>query len=175
MKAVYEAIRARIESECPDVAHVRVWNNQLALMEAREQLAFNFPADFIEFTENEYSQLGEGIQECNGLITLHICDNFYNGDDIEENLQIFDIKTDVFKALNDWKSTTARTSPFMRVNEAQDTEHSNVYHFIQTYAVRWQDASAQRPINGATVEDVELVLNKEVRITSQVIKTAGSF
>lgn len=175
MKAVYQAIRSRIESELTAIKWVRIWNNQLQNLEDGQQIPFLFPAVFVEFLDVQYTQLGGGIQ--NGLcrLRLHILDEFWNGDDQEENLQVFDVKDSVYKLLNNWKSETAQTSPFLRTSEEQDTSHSNLYHFIQDYEVRFNDIAAQTPVNGvdATIDTITLI--KAIEITNDTIKTAGDF
>lgn len=175
MKSVYLAIRSKIETDLPAIKHVRVWNNQLQFIEEQTQIPFLFPAVFVEFLDVAYTQLGGGIQEGLCRLRLHICSEFWNGEDQEENLEVFDIKDSVYRLLNNWKSTTSQTVPFLRTSEEQDTSHTNIYHFIQDYEVRFNDVAATTPINGVEAEIDTLTLNKEVVITNDIIKTAGEF
>jgi len=152
MKAVYQAIREQIQLECPDIKHVRLWNNQVQFNADGMQIEYLKPAVFIEFLSPiNYTKLGCGLQKADDVvIRLHIVHEFYNGIEQEENLGVFDIKDDVYFALEEWKSETAKTGHMTRIAEELDTSHTNIYHFIQDYTINWIDDVSQRIKNGVT-------------------------
>lgn len=151
MKQLYLDIKARIRDFVPEVLFIAVYNNQLESIEAQEIYSFQFPAVFIEIvSESPAEQLGNGVQIFDPLyIRIHIAHTFYNGDNQEENLAIFDLKQNVYKALQ--KFEPDRAVAFIRTGEEQDTDHTDLYHFIQTYVTNYVDFDMQEPVNGIVV------------------------
>lgn len=148
MKELYQLIRARIEGSCPSIKHVRLFNNQFSCMENQEQIPFPFPCVFIEFANDiAWIQQGNGVQFAQDLqITLHIGHEFYNGADQEENLIIFDIRNEVFTAMQGF--TGAGITNMVRVSERVSTDYTNIYIFQQNYNTNLRETLGDRPVNG---------------------------
>lgn len=164
MKQLYLDIESQIKSQVTEVQFIHVYNSQFDLMENQESYSFPFPCVFIEFVaQNEIQQLGGGYQIFDPLmINVHIGHNLYDAGDgtMEQNLDIFDLRTKIFKALNKFEPNGA--VQFIRVSETQDTNHKSVYHFIQTYKTNYIDNSRSEPVNGVTTTpptDLELDVN----------------
>lgn len=152
MKEFYLALRTYLLAQVTDILHLRMWNNQLDYMESGEQIPFNFPAVFVDFSNIEYFDLGNKWQNGTLQVDLHICDEMWNGADQEENLQIFDLKELIYKSLSQIQLDTA--SPITRIAEQTDTTHTNIYHYIQSYKVEIV-ANAE----GTIIELTDILLN----------------
>lgn len=154
MKALYLAIKERIESLAPAVKFIHVFNNQFELTENGQIYSFPFPCVFIEFQNDQpVQQLGNGIQIYQPLIIrVHIGHNQYDAADgtMEQDLNVFDLKQQVFSALQ--KFEPAGAVMFIRTNETQDTNHTNIYHFIQEYTTSYVDQQQAEPVGGITAD-----------------------
>ena len=139
----------------------RMWNDQLNLDETQEQYSFPMPAVFVEFlNDQEIKQLGDGLQLYDNLIVrLHILHMELDAADgtMEQNLNVFDFMQEVYKKMQRFEP--AQAAAFVRVSEARDYLHGNVYHGIQDYKTNYVDNSMQISTDGTTIDagDVTLV------------------
>jgi len=140
----------------PEFKHVVVWNNQFAYMEDGGDYAFPMPCAFIELQTNNLQDIGEGYEGSDISFVLHIGQNVLNSDYMEQNLTIFELRDLVVKAL---KPFQASTSLMTKVNEQQDYDHSNVYHYMITYNLHFIDNTTATP-QYFTVPPVQSILNK---------------
>lgn len=154
MKALHLAIKARLESLAPSVKFIHVFNNQFELTESGKMYSFPFPCCFIEFVNDQpVQQLGNGIQIYNPLIIkIHIGNNQADAADgtMEQDLSVFDLKQEVYAALQKFEPSGA--IPFIRTNETQDYNHTNIYHFIQEYTTSYVDQQQAEPVGGVLSE-----------------------
>lgn len=157
MKDLYLAVKARIIAQCPDIQFVHIYNNQFSQItdEGRDNFSFPFPCAFVEIVApNEIQQLGNGAQLYEGVIVrIHIGDDYYNNytdGSQDENLRIFDLRQSVYDALQ--KFTPDKCVTFVRVEESQDFDHTNVYHYIQDYKTNYVDISRVEPVGGSVGE-----------------------
>ena len=152
MDQLYLDIKARIRDLIPEFNFIAVYNNQFADMESQDIYSYPFPCAFIEIvSETEVQQLGNGVQIFDPVfVKIHIGHTFYNGENQEENLEIFPLKQKVYKALQ--KFEPDRAVMFIRSAEEQDKSHTDVYHFIQTYTTNYVDFDMQEPVGGITVD-----------------------
>lgn len=151
MKQLYLDIKARLKLKIPDLNFIAVYNNQFDLMEGQQIYSFPFPCAFVEIvSDSEAQQLGNGVQIFDPLyVKIHIGHEFYNGDNQEENLAVYDLRDKVYKALQKWEPNGAVA--FIRSSETQDPDHTNVYHFVQTYTTNYIDTIMEQPVDGQTV------------------------
>ena len=149
-------------------AYIRMWNNQLQLLEDGKMEMFQTPALFIEFVTANTNTLvgGEGVQLYEPLyINIHVlywqmdASGALTGDGtFEQNLDVFDFKQTVYRTLQKFKTTKGVS--MVRVSEKQDYEHAGVYHFIQSYVTNWVDELMQEPVDGGeTIPPLALQLN----------------
>lgn len=157
MKDLYLAVKARLVALVPELMYVHVYNNQFSQItdEGRESYSFPFPCAFVEIvTPSEISQLGNGVQMYEDVIVrIHIGDDYYNNHtdgSQDENLRIFDLRQKVYEALQ--KFTPDKCVTFVRVEETQDFDHTNVYHFVQDYKTNYIDHSMSEPVGGTAGE-----------------------
>lgn len=154
MKALYEAIKARIEVKCPQVKFVHIWNNQLQLLNESKQYLFEFPAVFIQFgNEMPTQSIGNNVKIYDPLeINIHICDFQLDSEDgnHEQNFDVFTLKQDVYKALQLFQITGS--GAFDKQGEQQDYEHGGIYHYIQRYMTSYIENDLPLPIGGTEIE-----------------------
>jgi hypothetical protein len=141
MKDFYIALKAYLLATVPSIQHIRMWNNQLDFMESGEQIPFLFPAVFVDFSTIEFSDVGDKWQTINLEMNLHICSELWNDTDQEENLIVFDLKDEIYKALGQVKIDNS--TPLVRILEQTDTTHTNIYHYIQTWSFSITDNSQE--------------------------------
>ena len=144
MKQLILDIIARINT-VQGVNFVAVWNNQLSDIESGDVYSFPFPAVFIDIQDYNINDIGNGVQVYEDLIiNIHIVTEFYNNsvyEAQEQNLDIFDLKQDIFKALYLFEPNNAVA--FTRLGEQQDKDYTNLYHFIQSYKTNLLDNSGK--------------------------------
>lgn len=167
--ALQQYLLQQLEAE--GVNYIRLWNNQLNDMVEgtfSEAATYNdnhvTPFIFIEFVSPmNISTLGNGNQVYEDLfIKLHLIYDFTDAQDgtMGQDLLVLQFAQAVYVALQDWMpSTVTITGNFagtyqvpvgsmVRMEEEQDFNHSNLYHFIQTYKTNYVDSSRNRPIGG---------------------------
>lgn len=166
MKSLYEDIREQIEDNT-SVTFVRLWNNQIQLSEDGQQIPFPFPACFIDFPLIEWAQRGKGTQNSDLTIRIHICFESFHTDKNEEDLALFDLREEVYLALQDFKPTNA--GKLLRISEQTDTRHSNIYHWIMDFTTTYMDSVAQYPRGGVTAEIETLTINKDLIIDAGTV------
>jgi hypothetical protein len=152
MKQLYLDIKTKLQASVPELLQISVYNNQFQSLEDRDIYSFPFPCAFVEFVnENESSQLGNGVQIFDPLyVKIHIGHTFYNGENQEENLDVFDLKDKIYKALQKFEPDGAVA--FIRSSETQDYDHTDVYHFVQTYTTNYVDFIMNEPVDGQEVQ-----------------------
>jgi len=126
---------------------IAVWNNQVEQLSKGTSYNFQMPAIFIEFVTNEVIVLGSGVESFDPLdIKIHIVDDMIDAGDgtQDQNLRIFEFKHQVYTLLKQFKPS--HCVPLFRVNEKQDYDHNNLYHYIQTYRTNYIDNSMQTPV-----------------------------
>jgi hypothetical protein len=145
-----------------------MWNDNLdELIEGKDD-QYQLPAIFIEFDDDiQWMQIGNGCQEADINIKLHIVYDFYDAMDGTkgQNLLALQLAQDVYKTIQDWMPSTVTINSggeyamwagtynvpigvMVRTGDAQDKSHNNVYHFIQTYTTSIIDSDMDRPVNG---------------------------
>ncbi len=167
MRSLYEDIINKLK-ELNELLHVDVWNGQLDQLgddNGAPTYTFRFPCAFVEIENDQPSlQLGDGVQLFDPLLVkIHIGHeklNDINGA-IDQNLEVFDLKQTVYLKLNKYEPTNAVT--MIRTAETQQYDHTNVYHFIQTYTTNYIDASAQESTDGSDVTlPITLIIDKVI-------------
>lgn len=128
---------------------VDVWNDQVKEEIEGETFLFPLPALFFEVKNPEnIVQLGQGVTQSNMSVDVHIMmdkiNNVPNGEEngdgaISQNLDIFDLKAAVARALFGFKPTGSGI--FVRESREQDYKHTNVYHGVISFKGAFIDTS----------------------------------
>lgn len=154
-RELLSAIQTKLGATVPEILFIHMWNNQVErLKEVNDEgistYVFPLPATLIEFVSPmEILQLGNGVQLYDPLIIrIHFVHNLLDAGDgtMEQNLEVFDLKNKVYKALQGFEPAGAVA--FVRVAEEQDYDHPNLYHFIMDFQTNFVDASAIKPVDG---------------------------
>lgn len=168
---LFNAIKAQLESkvtiqlEEASTVFSDIWNSQADNMENQKLYSFPTPAIFIEFLNLEDIQdLGKGLQIYNDMtVRVHIIHRQEDTGDgnQDQNIDVYTFKQAVFAALDKFEPTGAVM--FSRKGEFQDTDHTNIYHFIQDYKTNYVDSSRKTPIDGVTkAAPTDLELTKTI-------------
>jgi hypothetical protein len=168
MRTLYTDIRTQIESNT-SAAHVRLWNNQIELINKDEQIPFKFPAVFIDFPEIRWKQGGKGTQMTDEgfIVRLYIVFESFHTSENEEDLEVFTLRNEVYLACQDFKPTQG--GKLMRVAERTDVNHSNMYVWVMDFATSFQEITAQFPRGGVTAEIETLTLTKDLIIAPATV------
>jgi hypothetical protein len=173
VKQLYQDIKERIKSQCPEIMHVAVFNNQVELLQnnytkegqyENTTQVFEIPAAFIEIeSPSEIHQLGNGAQLYDPMVVkIHIVHTFFHGPDYDENLEVFDLKMLVFKALQKWEPNGCVA--WVRTSEEQDYDHTSIYHFIMGFTTNYVDTSMIEPVNPGTTLPAPIALDLDAKL-----------
>lgn len=163
-RAIIEAIKQQIKDET-SIQDVRLFNDQFTKMLADgNPFGYNIvsPAALIEFNPSTIQQLGDGVQIFEPIeIIIHIGQMELNGDGdtMDEALSIFDLRNQVFFALQEFSTDTM--ARMFRTSESPDFNHGNWYVYQMTFTTSIADHIAQRPKNN--------------QVASPTIVTSGSY
>ena len=137
-----------------------MFNDQFTLDESGRLDGITWPAAFVEIASvNDYNPLLGGFSS--GVLTwrIHIGHEQYDDGlgNFDQNLDVFDLKSKVVKALTGFKPTASGT--FMKTGEAQDYGHKAIYHYIVDFTAEFIDGDG-KPTN--TIQfgpPIDLVIN----------------
>jgi hypothetical protein len=142
MKALYQSIRTRIESSCPSIKWVRLFNNQFERSNnddpsQNDEQAFPYPCCFIEFpSDNIQTSSGYGSKRLEVLIRVHVGFESY----AFEDLKMFDIAQEVQGAIENYK--TDSITPLTYEAQRMDYNHNNVYVYQFDFSTQYSDDSS---------------------------------
>lgn len=118
----------------------RVWNNQLTSERDAKIYDYPKPAAFVEFiTPVTFTEMGGNFGNADIGVNIHLIHEYYNADGtFEQDLQVFDLRDKIVALLSQFKPTACGL--MVRVNEQQDFDHDNLYHYIVGFAVNFVDS-----------------------------------
>ena len=123
---------------------VAIYNNQFQFVDNGGEYSFPFPCAFVELTSTDLQDIGGGYQGSDLQVSIHLGQDYYNSTaNLEQNLSIFNLRDLIIKKLASFKPSTG--SGFVKISEAQDFDHSNVYHYVVSYKFHWIDSTAVNP------------------------------
>jgi hypothetical protein len=149
--ALHIAARAKL-SEITNFLHVNTWNNQFAYLDEGGNYAFAFPCAFIEIVAPEiWQQLLGGYKQGDVDIKIHIGQVLYDDQqgNFEQNLDIYTLRDLVHAKFSLWKPATG--GPVTLVDEAQDYDHTNVYHYVITLRTGFIDDTGSLDANAGYI------------------------
>lgn len=131
---VYNKLK-EVLSQVHGLKTVGLWNNQFE----RENVenAFLYPCCFIEFNNDNFVDLTQGVQQFDSIITLHLGFESYK----DEDTFILQLKQDVYKAIHTLQCGVS-ASKLLRVAERQNFDHDNVQDYQTDYKTTIKDADA---------------------------------
>lgn len=150
LKDLYTEIRTELEA-ITGIKYVRLWNNQFERENVNE--AFQFPCCLIEFEPTECRDLLNGVQQYDFVVCIHLGFESYKTEDID----ILDLKQQVFIKLGNFLSTTNMFSYLSRESETQNFDHDNIQDYQIRFKVTGKDFDGDTRSNtDATITDLTL-------------------
>ncbi len=139
---LYNGIVTRLQAKVPELKTIKLFNDQFNhsnsdVNENNDEQAFLYPCCFLEFTEIEYTTATSLLQSFTGILRLHIGFESYKN----EELDMFALKQKIYKALQGFQVSDVNIfGKLTRLRETTDTEHNNIYIYIQEYQISGKDA-----------------------------------
>lgn len=137
--SVYTSLLTQIKTD-NRFKFVHIWNNQLEQLEDGDTYAFLFPNAFVEIIPPSSLALPLGYNVSDITIRIHIGHEEYDAGsgNFEENTNVFTYRDAIIKLLTKFKPTGC--SQMMKVGEAQDFVHTNVYHYTVDFLCSFVDS-----------------------------------
>lgn len=120
----------------------RIWNNQLNSEKEGKLYDYPKPAAFVEFiTPVTFQELGGNFGSADLGINIHLIHEYYNQDGtFEQDLDVFDLRDNIVRLLSQYKPTACGL--MVKVNEQQDYDHDNLYHYIIGFVTNFTDSTS---------------------------------
>ena len=136
---LYIALKAEIESKLGnEIKQVALWNNQFEHSNGtdangRDEYPFPYPCVFLEFSQANFSDLSQGVQAFDLMVTTHLGFQSLKTEDTD----VLRLKQDLYKVVQRFRN--GYFARLTRVSERQDYNHSNVQEYITEYLTRGKD------------------------------------
>lgn len=147
MKAFYTALKAKLKTALPQIAHFNKWNNQL--VNIADEVPFPRPALFIEIEPVQWEPVNKRQKKGNISIIFHLVTDSYDtfADDADglEALDLTDIATREIERIY-----MEQCTPFINTVTGLDNDHGNLIEnkvmFTTTYKVDLYDGKEYSPV-----------------------------
>lgn len=148
----------------------RVWNNQLGSERDGKIYDYPKPAAFVEFiTPVTYAELGGNFGSADLGINIHLVHEYYNQDGtFEQDLAVFDLRDSIVRLLSQYKPTACGL--MYKVNEQQDYDHDNLYHYIIGFVANFTDSTSS-PYDPAAGKYIDSEPPTDLEINVEMDKT----
>ena len=143
---IYKAICNRLTAQVPDIKHIDLWNNNIAVLSGGA--VWPRPAVFVEFETIEWRQQQNRARMADIAVRLHIVTDAvsYNGStDPKQNsaLAFFDLINKVNAAMQGLRGDNF--AGFMLTTSATNHDHAELIESVERYITRAQDTTAMIP------------------------------
>jgi hypothetical protein len=121
---------------------VAIWNNQLERVKGADLYAVKNPSAYVELETIDNHQLLEGYQGYDININIHIISEELDAGDgtIDDQISIYALRDNVVRIFSLYN---ANQGGFMqKINEYQDYDHTNLYHYVVQYKMHYIDDTA---------------------------------
>lgn len=158
MKAFFNYIKARINTDMPFVKTVRMWNKQLDHSNGektggRDEKAFPYPAMFVEFIVNQVDNRAMGIKDY--ILTVRF--RYARTSQTYERLDMFD-KLDAFDAFIQLMAPTVASgltfTTFQEEKTNFDTDFNNVEAPYRDFRTRYRSSAAYQRVTDIQVSGI---------------------
>lgn len=153
LRTIYQDIETEVRSMVDASGntlfqHTHTWNNQFKdlLGDTNNDVSIPFPACFIEINVDRIETQGNRNQLWNCTLILHIAHELYNAQDgeFEQNWEVLDLVDRVWYYMHTYKPIGC--SEMVCIENKQDYNHHNLYHFIQSYKFVYEQTYSQGTI-----------------------------
>lgn len=152
---------------------VAIYNQQVQRMLRGTGYSFELPALFFEVNEDNYETHGSEITASDMIVNFHIVMQELDSSDgnLDQNLSIFYLRNKVKQWFSLYKVDNGGT--FQWLNEDEDYNHNNIYHYITKYKFYYIDKTAERKYypykyKYAVWSDIDLNFNEVNELWSRV-------
>lgn len=128
-KNLYNAIKAKLASDVPEVKHINLWNHNVEFIDQED--VWERPAVFVEFGKIEWSPFQGGCQRGKGIITIHLVTDWADGG----HDAAFDLCSKVHEALDGLSGEDFNGMAL--VETLTNHNHEEILESIDSYAVRY--------------------------------------
>lgn len=159
MKALFDFIKAKINTDLPEYKTVRVWRNQLVRANIdRDEGAFRYPACFVEFITTDYQNNAIGFRDVDLIVRFHFgFENYYLEKDLDlVALENFDAAMFRFRG-NDLDPV--HFTSFSKIVNSDLPDDDNVDEQIIEYITKYREMAGIKPTT--TLKPVDLDLTAE--------------
>ena len=117
----------------------RLWNNQIERQDDGSGYVFPRPAAFVEVVNAAtYEVIGLGFRTADLAFRIHLVHDYYNGDDFEQDLIIFDLRDKILLSLSQYCPTAC--TPMNCIREEMEYDHDNTVHYILDFVTGFVDS-----------------------------------
>lgn len=118
---------------------VRIWNNQLDRMDDGSGYVFPRPAALVEVLNSvKWEVIGLGMRSADISFRIHLIHDYYNGDNFEQDLEIYDLRDKILLKLSQYCPTACGT--LNCISEEAEYDHDNTYHYILDFVCNFTDS-----------------------------------
>ena len=140
---IYKTICDRLTTQVPDIKHLDLWNNNIAVLSGGA--VWPRPAVFVEFETIEWRQQQNRARMADIAVRLHIVTDAvsYNGNtDPKQDtaLAFLDLLNKVNAAMQGLRGENF--AGFMLTTSATNHDHAELIESVERYVTRAQDTSA---------------------------------
>jgi hypothetical protein len=128
-KELYNAIKAKLESDVPEVKHVDLWNHNVEFIEQED--GWERPAVFVEFGQITWSPFQGCGYRGRGFVNIHLVTDWAEGGQDAA----FDLSLKVHAALDGLDGTTF--SGMALAETYTNHNHEEILESIDSYAVKY--------------------------------------
>lgn len=164
---LYQDLKARILAQVPECKTVALWNNQINnhIGTDNRENPWRWPAVFIEFSDIDWDDIGEGVQQSDVEITLHQAYKTLK----DEDPDLFQFVCKVHVAVNGY--TEPEFTALNRLEETQDVNHDNVIDWQTVYKTKVLDGTGYRHNDSSEATINTLTINVDLDVDNHVIGT----
>lgn len=158
MKALFNYIKTRINTDIPSVKTVRMWNKQLdhsngEKTEGRNEKTFPYPAIFVEFIVNQVDNRAMGIKDY--ILTVRF--RYARTKQTFERLDMFDLLDQFDSFIQLMAPTTPSGLTFTTFQEETtnfDTDFNNVEAPYRDFRTRYRSSAAYQRVTDIQVSGI---------------------
>lgn len=159
---IYKAICNRLTAQVPDIKHIDLWNNNIAVLSGGA--VWPRPAVFVEFEAIEWRQQQNRARMADIAVRLHIVTDAvsYNGNtDPKQDsaLAFLDLLNKVNAAMQGLRGENF--AGFMLTTSATNHDHAELIESVERYITRAQDTTAMIPTTPL------ISLNSQISLTPE--------
>jgi hypothetical protein len=114
-------------------ANVMLWNNQIERKIQGNGYTYSTPALFLEVVPTQGGMIGNGTTAYDLTFNVHIESELYNVEnELDKNIVVLDLRAKVLRKMNNFKPDAC--SPLFLSNETPDYNHTNITHYVLSFA-----------------------------------------